>query len=112
MKDPTTYLSASEGTFRVIHQALPIGPNVPTPGAALEVAHRFKLRVDERAWDGDAGAWVPLSTIIVPCDKCGKPNDRADEGNYCASCADAYRKRVGAEYETRPVEHRTKGTKP
>ncbi len=65
MKDPTTYLSASEGTFRVIHQALPIGPNVPTPGAALEVAHRFKLRVDERAWDGDAGAWVPLSTIIA-----------------------------------------------
>jgi hypothetical protein len=70
VKDPTTYLSASEGTFRVIHQALPIGPNVPTADAALEVARRFRLQVDERAWDGDKGEWVPLSTITKRTKPC------------------------------------------
>jgi hypothetical protein len=45
---------------------------------------------------------------MTPCDKCDKPNDRAAFGNYCSACHDAYKARVNAEYETRPVEARTK----
>lgn len=40
---------------------------------------------------------------IVACDKCGLPNDRWNESNYCSRCASEYQVRVGADPETRPI---------
>jgi ribosomal protein L37E len=42
----------------------------------------------------------------VPCDKCGKPNDRAAESNYCSACAAAYQARIRRDPEQRPVGSR------
>ena len=41
------------------------------------------------------------------CDKCGGTNDRPEYGNYCTACQEAYRTRVNAQHETRPVAPRT-----
>lgn len=56
--DPTTYLSVSEGRYRVIHRGTPISADKKTPEEALAVADQFRLKVSDRIWDGDAGEWV------------------------------------------------------
>lgn len=47
----------------------------------------------------------PMKTIkLAPvCDKCGKPNDRADSGNYCSSCAEEYHAKHEGDPEYKPV---------
>ena len=62
--DPSVYLSASEGRYRVIQQGMPISRDMATPEEALSAASRFRLTVADRAWDGDRGEWVPLSTVV------------------------------------------------
>jgi hypothetical protein len=42
---------------------------------------------------------------MAPCDKCERPNDQADQSNYCSECAREYQARVAAEWETRPIGH-------
>ena len=58
--DPKVYLSFSEGTYRVIHQGVPISANKPTAREALQVAEHFKLKVSDRVWLGDSGQWGSL----------------------------------------------------
>jgi len=61
---PKVYLSASDGKYRVISQGIPISPDKRTAAEALEAATRFKLRVADQMWDGDAGAWRPLHALV------------------------------------------------
>lgn len=57
-EEHTTYLSRSEGRFRVIHQGIPIAPDKATKGEALADATRAGLTVAPRVWDGTLGAFV------------------------------------------------------
>lgn len=51
-----------------------------------------------------------MATKKVACDKCGKPNDRCEEGNYCSKCAKEYQDRIAKDPEQKPVG--TKGSEP
>jgi len=62
--NPSINLSASEGRYRVIQQGMPISRDMTSPQEALGVASHFRLTVADRAWDGDRGEWVPLSTVV------------------------------------------------
>ena len=44
------------------------------------------------------------SCQMVQCDKCGKPNDRARESNYCTQCRAEYQKRLDGDKEYRPYD--------
>ncbi len=57
-EDHTTYLSRSEGRFRVIHQGLPVAPDRATKAEALADATRAGLTVAPRVWDGTLGSFV------------------------------------------------------
>ena len=63
-EDHRTYLSTSGGRYRVIHQAIPISPDRETASEALLAARHFGLKIADRAWDGDAGHFVPLETVV------------------------------------------------
>lgn len=59
-REPRTYLSASEGRFRVIDGGVPISPDKRTAAEALAVARQYNIRVATKMWDGDQGAWTDL----------------------------------------------------
>lgn len=75
--DPSVYLSASEGRFRVISQGVPVAPDRMTEREALEDARRYGLKLAARFWDGDVGEWRPMAH---------RPNAKARE--YCPICGD------------------------
>jgi hypothetical protein len=54
-------------------------------------------------WEG-AGEEENYSAVHgdPPCDKCGEPNPRHEESNYCEPCADTFKARLRADPETRP----------
>lgn len=60
--DPKTYLSFSGGKYRVIHNAMPIGPDT-TEAKALATARAHRLTVSDLAWDGDNGRFVPRGKV-------------------------------------------------
>ncbi len=69
MSDPTTYLSMSEGKFRVINQGLPVTTDKPTASEALTAAARCAARCfvadGMTVWDGDRGGWRDLSEVLA-----------------------------------------------
>lgn len=62
--EPAVYLSFSEGQYRVILHGMPVCADKRTAEEALRVAIQFKLKVSDRMWDGDAGAFVPMTFTI------------------------------------------------
>lgn len=61
MQIPKTYLSTSEGTWRVIHQGLPLCANTTYENAAI-VAERYGYKPSEMAvWNGDYGKFCPAT---------------------------------------------------
>ena len=52
MKTPKTYLSVTNGNYRVIHQELPINADSPDIMPALISADRYKLKLSKFAWNG------------------------------------------------------------
>ncbi len=56
-KDPAVYLSVSEGRYRIIQGGMPIHSDTASAAEALAIATRYKLKVADRYWDGDAGEW-------------------------------------------------------
>ena len=57
---PKNYLSASDGTFRIISQGMPLCSNKSTVREALAVAEQFKIKLSAWAWNGDCGEFIPL----------------------------------------------------
>ena len=55
---PSTYLSSSEGRFRVIHNSMPICNDKTTAAEALAAADQMRVTVSDQMWDGDAGKFV------------------------------------------------------
>lgn len=70
--DPSIYLSASEGRFRIISQGVPVAPDRLTEREALDDARRFKVKVADRFWDGDSGTWKPLEGHSPNARKAGR----------------------------------------
>ena len=64
--DPKVYLSFSGGKYRVIDQGMPLGRDELDAADALATAARFKLKVSDRMWDGDAGQWVARPAAPAP----------------------------------------------
>ncbi len=58
-----TYLSCSDGSFRVAHQGMPISADCDTAARALSIAKRFGLTVGPLAWNGNTGTWVPIEVV-------------------------------------------------
>ena len=58
---PETYLSLSDGSYRVIHQGMPISKDFPDKTMAMLPAKG--LDVSEWAWIGNQGVWIPRSYI-------------------------------------------------
>jgi len=77
-------------------EVAPVGYEVLDPGRTLGVGTARSKAEAKRA------ASRELDKVVL-CDKCDKPNDRADEGNYCSVCAGAYKARIRQDPETRPV---------
>ena len=69
MSDPTTYLSMSDGKFRVINQALPVTADKPTASEALTAAARCSARCfvadGDTVWDGDTCSWRDLQDVLA-----------------------------------------------
>lgn len=61
--NPVTYLSYSDGMYRVIHQALPINDDTPDRDHALRCAAHFKLTVAPHMWNGDRLDWIENGAI-------------------------------------------------
>lgn len=58
IKEPTSYLSTSEGSWRVIHQGLPLCRDGTEPEARA-CAKRFNVDISHRLiWDGDLGRFI------------------------------------------------------
>lgn len=81
MSDPSIYLSKSEGRYRIISHSVPVGRDELTASDALSIAKGYKLQLDERAWDGDIGQWVPL-TSLVPMATTVRPEEAAIRGEW------------------------------
>ena len=87
-----------------------VGVNLTVPSGALpDVGVCFAtddpntailVRKLAEALDAAGVAW---RADDVPCDKCGKSNDRAAFANYCSACAGEHKTRVERDPEYRPI---------
>lgn len=65
MKDiqPRTYLSQSEGKWRVVHNGLPLCADKDSAAECLPVAKQFNLTLDDLYWNGDLGQFLKFSLL-------------------------------------------------
>lgn len=69
MSDPTTYLSTSDGKFRVINQGQPVTVDKPSAKEALSAAAKCSARCfvadGMTVWDGDTSSWRDLQDVLA-----------------------------------------------
>jgi hypothetical protein len=58
---PRTYLSTSDGRWRVIDQGMPLCRDVPDRADAVRAAKQSRIKDAELlpVWNGDKGEWIP-----------------------------------------------------
>jgi hypothetical protein len=63
-KNLVSYISTSEGMWRVIHQGLPLCQDFPDRASPDRVAKQYQLDLSHGfRWDGDIGDWVVDSPV-------------------------------------------------
>jgi hypothetical protein len=64
MSKITTYYSRSNGKWRLIHQGMPLCPDRDTLDECKPVAAQYNVTPSASLWDGDVGAFIPMSEAL------------------------------------------------
>jgi hypothetical protein len=65
MKKFDGYISFGAGDFTVIVQGMPMCANKKTLAEAVNAAESLRVKLQDKAWNGERGVWVHLQTIEV-----------------------------------------------